>query len=434
MKRWFVTGAFILALLGFSLLLFIRFFDINAHRDFISKQIEQLSGYQVDFESVDSHLFSDSTVSFSGLSLIIDNRQVLYVDKVKLSVTELNLWRRQLELGSVQFTGMRVSGDLAALVKTIDVKAAEKNKSVQQTGQEMQIQQKLAWQRFTISRLSVNDLNIDITHAGQRVVVDGANFRTENLQIIADRQLVKRPFSGNLKLLVRALTAQQTASETLSVKNLQLTASFNLKNLQANLDLKVALLNLALAGQEEVVLQNTELVASLNNNKASITKLSSRMFSGELQLRADALFSIKPLSAPFLSVQQLTVQFLAIKDMNLVIPAILNDAGAVKKNKPPFPINNLFLKELIVENVNIRSDHPEIPLLIKNLNSNVSDFTLLQNKQLAGLAEQDKEAGSFALQFEYLQWMESNIEQFEISGKLSKNDHGVLLIKQLLAG
>ena len=179
-------------------------------------------------------------------------------------------------------------------------------------------------------------------------------------------------------------------------------------------------------------MQNTELVAELNNNKARITKLISKIFSGELQLRADALFSIKPLS-PFLSVQQLRVQLLAIKDMNLVIPAMLNDSGAVKKYKPPFPIKNLFLKELIVENVNIRSDNSEIPLEIKNLNGSVVDFILLQNKQLAGLAEENKEAGSFALQFDYLQWMESNLEQFEISGKLSKNDQGVMLIKQLLA-
>ncbi|MFT7052961.1 MAG: hypothetical protein ACJAU1_000512, partial [Psychromonas sp.] len=199
------------------------------------------------------------------------------------------------------------------------------------------------------------------------------------------------------------------------------------------LNLKANSLNLALAGQDEVVLQDTELVASLNNNKASITKLSSKIFAGELQLRADALFSIKPLSDPFLSVQELRVQLLAMKDMNLVIPAMFNDSGAVKKNKPPFSINNLFLKELIVENVNIRSDNAKIPLEIKNLNGSVVDFILLQNKQLAGLAEANKEAGSFALQFDYLQWMASNIEQFEVSGKLSNNDQGVLLIKQLLA-
>lgn len=429
MKRCFVIGTFILALLAVSLLLFMRFFDINAHRDFISKQIAQLSGYQVNFESVDSHLLSDSTVSLSGLSLTIANRQVLYVDKVKLSLTRLDLWHRELVLGPVQLTGMRITGSLADLVETTDADTAGKSKSVQQTTQS---QQTLPWQKLTIGRLSVNDLNIDITHAGQRMVADGVDFRSDNLQIIADRQLVTRPFSGNLKLLVKELKAQQTAGETLRVKNLQLSGSFNVKNLQANLSLKADSLNFALAGQE-VAVQNTELVAELNNNKARITKLISKMFSGELQLRADALFSIKPLSAPFLSVQQLRVQLLAIKDMNLVIPAMLNDSGAVKKYKPPFPIKNLFLKELIVENVNIRSDDAEIPLEIKNLNGSVVDFILLQNKLLAGLAEENKEAGSFALQFDYLQWMESNLEQFEISGKLSKNDQGVMLIKQLLA-
>lgn len=429
MKRCFVIGTFILALLAVSLLLFMRFFDINAHRDFISKQIAQLSGYQVNFESVDSHLLSDSTVSLSGLSLTIANRQVLYVDKVKLSLTRLDLWHRELVLGPVQLTGMRITGSLADLVETTDADTAGKSKSVQQTTQS---QQTLPWQKLTIGRLSVNDLNIDITHAGQRMVADGVDFRSDNLQIIADRQLVTRPFSGNLKLLVKELKAQQTAGETLRVKNLQLSGSFNVKNLQANLSLKADSLNFALAGQE-VAVQNTELVAELNNNKARITKLISKMFSGELQLRADALFSIKPLSAPFLSVQQLRVQLLAIKDMNLVIPAMLNDSGAVKKYKPPFPIKNLFLKELIVENVNIRSDNAKISLEIKNLNGSVVDFILLQNKLLAGLAEENKEAGSFALQFDYLQWMESNLEQFEISGKLSKNDQGVMLIKQLLA-
>jgi hypothetical protein len=422
MKRFFVTVAFILGLL---LLLFISFFDINAHRGFISKQITQLSGYQVDFESVDSHLFSDSTVSLSGLSLTIDKRQVLSVDKAKINLTKLDLWHRQLELGAVQLTGVRISGGIDALVDKADLKTA------QQTAQEMQPRQKLGWQRFTIDRLSVDDLKIELTHAGQRLVLDGADFRSENLQIIADHKLVKRPFSGNLTLLARELTALRTAGEKLTVKNLQLTGSFNLKNLQANLNLKAGSLNLALAGQEEVVLQNTEFAVSLNHNKASITKLSSKMFSGELQIQAEALLLIKPLSASFLSVQQLTVQRLAIKDMNVVIPAVLNDAGALKKNKLPFPINNLFLKELIVKNVNVRSDDSTIPLVIKNLNASVVDFVLLQNKQLKGLAEENTEAGSFALQFDYLQWMESNIEQFEISGKLSKNAHSVLLLKKL---
>jgi hypothetical protein len=422
MKRFFVTVAFILGLL---LLLFISFFDINAHRGFISKQITQLSGYQVDFESVDSHLFSDSTVSLSGLSLTIDKRQVLSVDKVKINLTKLDLWHRQLELGAVQLTGVRISGGIDALVDKADLKTA------QQTAQEMQPRQKLGWQRFTIDRLLVDDLKIELTHAGQRLVLDGADFRSENLQIIADHKLVKRPFSGNLTLLARELTALRTAGEKLTVKNLQLTGSFNLKNLQANLNLKAGSLNLALAGQEEVVLQKTEFAASLNHNKASITKLSSKMFSGELQIQAEALLLIKPLSASFLSVQQLTVQRLAIKDMNVVIPAVLNDAGALKKNKLPFPINNLFLKELIVKNVNVRSDDSTIPLVIKNLNASVVDFVLLQNKQLKGLAEENTEAGSFALQFDYLQWMESNIEQFEISGKLSKNAHSVLLLKKL---
>jgi len=443
MKRCFVTGSLILGLLAVLLLLFMRFFDINAHRDFISKQIEQLSGYQVTFEAIDSHLFFDSTVSLSGLSLLKANRQVLYVDQVKVNLTKLNLWDRELDLGPVQLTGMRISGDLAAFIETTDantvdvetsdVKAVEKRINVQQTAAEMQTRQKLDWQRLTISRLSVTDLTIDITHTGQKLVADGVDFSTENLQIIADRQLVKTPLSGNLKLRVEALTAQQSASETLKVKNLQLTGSFNLKTLQAKLELKADSLNLALMGQEEVVLQNTELVADLNNNIASITKLSSKMFSGELQLRADALLSIKPLSAPFLSVQQLTVQLLAIKNMNLVIPAMLNDSAAVNNNKPPLPISNLVLKELIVENVNIRSDNPKIPLVVKNLNSSIFDFVLVQNNQLGGLAAENKQAGSFALQFDYLQWMDSNIEQFKISGKLSKNDHSVLLIKQLLA-
>ncbi|ABM05174.1 hypothetical protein Ping_3491 [Psychromonas ingrahamii 37] len=431
MKRCFVTGAFILGLLGFLLLLFIRFFDINAHRGFISKQIEQLSGYQVNFESVDSHLFSDYSVSLSGLSLTIANRQVFYVDKVKVNLTKLNLWQRQLKLGEVQLTGVRISGDTAAFINTADVKIVENSNSVQQTA-EVQIQKKLAWQRLTISRFSVNDLKIEFTHAGQRVVLDGADFTSDNLQIIADHKLVKMPFSGNLKLLAREFTAQPTASKTLTVKNLQLTASFNLKNLQANLSFKAGSLNLAF-GPEEVALQNTELVAELNNNKASITKLTSQIFSGQLQLQAEALFLIKPLSSPFLSVQQLTVQKLAIKNMNVVIPAVFKDSGAVKKNKLLFPITNLLLKELIVKNVNIRSDNSTIPLVINNLNAAVTDFVLLQNKQLQGLAEEKKQAGSFAVQFDYLRWMESNIEQFEISGKLSQDDDGALLIKKLLA-
>ncbi|MFT6926844.1 MAG: hypothetical protein ACJAZP_002464 [Psychromonas sp.] len=433
MKRCFVTGALIVALLGFSLLLFMRFFDINAHRDFISRQIEQLSGYQVNFESIDSHLWFESTVSLSGLSLTLDNHQVLYIDQVKVSLTKLNLWDRELALGPVQLTGMRIKGDFTALIKAADANTEENSATVQQTTA-IQSEQKLAWRQLTVSRLSVNDLNIGLTHAGQRVVVEGADFRSDNLLIIDDWQLVKSPSSGNLKLLVRELSARRSVGEILRVKNLQLSGSFNLKNLQANLNLKAGSLNLALAGQEEIAVQDTELVASLDNNKARITKLNSTIFSGELQLQADALFSIKPLSSPFLSLEQLTVQRLAIKDMNIVIPTMANETGVADKNKLTFPINNLTLKALIVENVNIRSNNSKIPLAIKNLNSSVSDFVLLQNKQLAGLVEEHKEAGSFVLRFEYLRWMESTIEQFEISGKLSKNDLGILLIKQLLAG
>ncbi|WP_019613709.1 hypothetical protein [Psychromonas ossibalaenae] len=427
--RRLLSCTLVVGLLSFSLGAFIYFFDLNDYRGLISKQISRAAGYQISFAAVDSRLLSDSRITFSGLSLVRDNRELVYIDTVEININKLSLWNRQLELGLLRFSGIKVEGDTAVFAKP-----DSESKDEHQTEAEVQ-PQLIPWELFAIEKLSVEDLNVDITQAGQRLVVDSGALSTKNLLIIENRRLAPGFFEGNLKLTLKALSLQSSKAEKLSVSDLELDAFFALQSMQAGLDIKADELDISMNGQQAAAAYNTQLALAFNRDKLSIKELSTEVFSGKLQLQADILLSINILTKPALAVKTLNVHNLAVTDMDLTIPALPEQpikTVSSTQNSRPLPLENLLLKQMLLKNINISSNNPQIPLVVKNFSGSVSDFTLLHNYQVKMLPEEESNAGSFSVQFAYLQWMTAVIEQFEISGRLSKNDQAVLLIKQLL--
>ncbi|WP_028862281.1 hypothetical protein [Psychromonas aquimarina] len=429
--RRLLSCVLIASVLSFSLGAFIYFFDLNDYRGLISRQINRATGYQVSFAALDSRLLSESRISFSGLSLAADNRELVYIDNVEININKLSLWNRELELGLVELTGVNIRGDVSAFTKL-----GAENTSSRQSASNIQAPQQIPWKQFKIQKLSVKDLNVDITQAEQLLVVDGAALSSKELVLIENQQLAAAFFKGNLKLAFKELSAQHSNSEKLRLSGFNLDFFFTLQTMQAGLDIKADKLDISLNGQQAAAAHNTQLVMELNKDKLSIKSLSTELFSGELQLQADILLSMRLSAKPALAVKTLTVHDLAVTDMDLIIPPLaerpIETVSNTENNKQPLPIENLFVKQMLLTNINISSNNQQFPLVVKNFNSRVSNFTLLHNHQVKTLPEEARRAGSFSVQFAYLQWASAVIEQFEVSGRLSKNDQAVLLIKQLL--
>ena len=72
-----------------------------------------------------------------------------------------------------------------------------------------------------------------------------------------------------------------------------------------------------------------------------------------------------------------------------------------------------------------------LPLTIKNLDSSMTNVYVWHESQWFTLAQKNQQAGSFTLQFDYLQWQETIIKGMDVTGQLNEDDQSLLLLKQL---
>ncbi len=428
MKRFFIISALLLTFLVTSLALFVYFFNVNDYSEWIAKQIEKSTGYQVSFVLIENNGWQDPRFSVSGLSVISDKKELLHIDQINIDIGQWDIWNRQLEIELVDVAGIHIRVEQGILK---GVTAGQK--SVGKTKRQMQ---SLPWDRLRINKLRVSDLNMDLSNAGQSLKLQQANLSSDNLPIIEHKKFVSALFKGNLLFDFKKLDLQLSALKAVRLEDLSLYCNFDLQSLQAKLALSIKQLGFTSPNQAEIIVENSLLDLQLHKNRLSLKRLFIKAFSGELDLQADALLSIHLIPAPTFSVNSLTVLSLLVKDMSLNIPAFMqaseNEEFSRTNEKQKLPLETLFLKQVNLQNLNISSEEKLLPLTVKGLNSRVSEFYLLQNNQLFSLSAENNQSGLFALQFTYLQWSETIVEQFSVAGSFSEDAARLLLLKQLI--
>ena len=427
MKRFFIIIALLFTLLAGLSGGFVYLFDINDHSQWLSEQIEKRTGYQVRFELIEHSYWQESRFSVSGLSVAIDNKQLLKIEKINVVISELDLWKQNLQVELVELVGVDLYAEVDALKEVVNSKkgALEREKKSQ-----------LPWSKVQLNKLRISGLNADISNQQQYLRLQQASLSSDSLIIINDNKLVTDLLKGELQFAMKALELQLGASQAVSVKGLFLRSYFDLAALQAKLTTRVKQLDFRLPEQTKVLVDNGLLEMQLDKNRITLTHLSANAFSGELQLQADAQLAMHLQPSPIVTIDELTVLSLLVKDMQIQIPAFILESaseGAGRGGeKQKLPIKTLLLKQVNLQNITINSEEKKIPLTIRGLNSRISEFYLLQNNQLVNLPEESNQAGLFVVQCDYLQWADTVSEQLQVAGSLTENDQGLLLLQQLL--
>ncbi|MFT6985243.1 MAG: hypothetical protein ACJAT7_001051 [Psychromonas sp.] len=419
MKRFFIISALLLTLFVTSI---ACLFNLNDYSLWVAQQIEKSTGYQISFVAIEHNGWQDLRFSISGLSVQRGPEMQLEIDKINIEIARVDLWNRQLDFELVSLAGidLHLSQSLSE-DRAIDQKSREKTKY--QT-------QNLPWDKLHIKKLRVSDLNLDLSNAQQSLLLQQATLSSDNLLVINNKKIVSRSFQGNVRFDFATLAIQLDDLKALTFDKLSLSGDLDLPNLQGMLALSIKEFIVSLPNQADIIVDNSLLDLQLDKNRLSLTRLFINIFSGELSLQADALLSLDLFPAPALSVERLQILSLLLKDMHLTIPDFMQKSEGALLGKGKLPIETLFLQQVNLQNVNIRSEEKQIPLTVKGLNSRVSDLYLLKNNQLASLSEAGNQVGVFVLQADYLQWADSIIEAFHVAGSLTESEQ---VIGQLLS-
>ena len=427
MKRLFIILTLLFTFVVGLLAGFIYLFDINDHSQWLSEQIEKSTGYQVRFELFENSYWQESRFSVSGLSIAIDKKELLQIDKINIVISELDLWDRQLEVELVELAGVALYAEVDALKEVVNSK-----KDLLESDNKSQ----LPWSKLQVNKLRISGLNADISNQQQSLRIQQASLSSDNLLIIEHNKLAAALLQGDLQLAFKALNLQLGASQAVLVKDFSLYSHFDLAALQAKLTATVKQLDFRLPEQTEVIVDNSLLEMQLDKNRISLTHLSANAFSGELELQADAQLAMHLQPTPIVAIDELTILSLLVKDMQIQIPAFIlasesEGAGRVDE-KQKLPIKTLFLQQVNLQNIAINSEEKKIPLTVKGLNGRLQDFYLLQNNQFVSLSEDNKQTGLFTLQCDSLQWADSVSEQFQVAGSFSEDTDHLLILKELL--
>ena len=423
MKRLFMIAALLVTVLLGLLAGIVAFFNLNDHSDWISKQLEKSTGYQISFALIEHNGGWPLHFSVNDLELAIDENSHLHIDKLNFTLGKLDLWNRQLTIGRAALLGIDLYMDEGAFKKILG-----ETKSTIKPPAEAKKTQLLPWSDLRIKQLHISGFNAHLRYAGKALLLQRASLTADNLPIIADQQLAVPLGKGSLQFSAQRLRLKLSAEQTVTLEQFALNSAFDLPEQQLKLTMALKNMEVALPRQTALTFKNMQLDMQLAKNKLHLTRLFFNAFSGELQLQADALFAIKPWA-----VDRLTIEALLIKDMKVNIPffivpsenAVLNNA----QQRALLPVKTLFIKKAALQNIDISSEERQIPLTVNGLNARLQEFYLLHNRQLVDLSGDAQPSASFALQWAYLQWADRLVEQFQMTGSFAENTHEAQLLR-----
>lgn len=426
MKRFAVISSLLVTLLLALLMGTVCFFDINDYSDWLSEQIENSTGYRVSFALIEYKRSWPLRFSVNDVELAVDENSRLHIKKLNVTLDKLDLWHRRLEIGRVALSGIDLYMEESAFKQ-----AHGGSKSSEKSADAAKNSQLLPWSELRIKQLRLSDLNAHLRYAGKELQVQRADLSADNLPIIEHKQLAVPLSKGNLQLSAQVLRLQVSAEQTVTLEQLALSSAFDLPQQQAKLTVALKKLEVTFPEQTAIAVENSLLDMQLVENKLRLTRLFFNAFSGELQLQADALISIK--RVPW-TVERVTVESFLVNDMQVKIPSFIvpseNSALDNAQQTAKLPVNTFFIKKAAMRNIDISSADQQIPLIVNGLSGELQNFYLLRNNQLVDLSASTQPGASFALQFVYLQWADKLIEQFQVAGSLAENAPGTQLLRQ----
>jgi len=424
---------FYLFILSIFILFFIAvgssvyFFNVNDYSAWITKQIQQSTGYDVRFEAFENRWLADNYLSISGLSLYQQQQRVLFIKRLDLQVDKLDLWSRQLEIASIKLSGVEIDilQPLQLSEKTIE--ASDK------TEKQIADFQNIAWEKLHIKQFQILDLNASLFHEGKQLQLKEADFEFNNLLIIEQKKLQLLPRNIDFKTNFKQL-ALNDSQQKAQLADFQLAVDAYL--LQRKAELKVSVGQIHFKSQQSPPLQLNALSLNLQleNNSLRLQDFWVDLFSGSLAINAQAMLDIKLLPTPKVTIQQVVVNSLIAKDMHLNIPVLTQSSAEPQPatDKKQLAIASMLIEKLNIKNVTVLSESELLPLQLKSVDAQLNNLYVIQEHQLLDVAKLNEQSASFSLAFDYLRWKKSVVEQFAIAGSLQQDDPAWQLLKSFV--
>jgi hypothetical protein len=149
---------------------------------------------------------------------------------------------------------------------------------------------------------------------------------------------------------------------------------------------------------------------------------------------ADAILAIGLLPKPTIKVQQVILNSLVAKELQLTIPELplTNTQGKNNTKNKQFPITAFQVKKVRLQNVNLHSEATQLPLTVTSMHLDMRDFYIIKENKLLDASQLTQQAGRFSLAFDQIKRRETLIEKFSVAGSMNEKDKGIQVLKQLL--
>ena len=397
-----------LFLLCSAVIAFITLFDINDYSVWITRQVEKQTGYHLSFEEITIDGWLNPQLTISGVAIAYQAQPLLKVERLLIKSHQWDLWHRHLNIAAVELQGGSIWIDDRQL------SAVNKVPPKQPREPTSQYDSLLPWRSLTIDKVALTDVNAQIHYQDTDLQLQQLDLSSENLTLISNNQFVYLARQGNWQVALKEAKLQLQSDRSVRLNDLSLQSNFNLVTLQAQLMLAIQQISVSSPEFSDVI-DNAMLELQLDNNKLVLQRLFARAFTGELQLQGEATFVFNPLSDAFITVQNVTLLSLVMKDMKLYIPQLLTHSKSTtsSKEKTALPITSLFIKHANLENIDISSTDAAIPLQLEKGSVLINDLQLVEHNQLVDLWSGSKQKGNISIKFAYLQWQDTIIEALQ---------------------
>ena len=159
--------------------------------------------------------------------------------------------------------------------------------------------------------------------------------------------------------------------------------------------------------------------------------MSFNTFSGSLSTQAEALLAINWLPKPHFKIADIQLNSLNAHDMHILIPNFINfdKQSNLDTEQYKMPIESFAIKQMNLENITLISEAEVLPLALKSADVQINDLQVIKGGELLTASAERSPRADFSIEFSRLEWQESVIEEFSLSGNLETTE---LDLKKLL--
>ncbi len=436
MKRFIAISIAIMLLLFTSIFIYIYQFDINRYQAYIEQQLHQKTGYQIQIGKIDNQLWADSQLIISNLSISLDQQQLVQIKQLRIELANLDLWQRHLQVSLIELTAVDIEIDKLSFAKfnnkAVTVQSSDINEAT------VQSLTQLPWSELGVDSVIINGLNAQVSDGEQSVQLSQADIEIGPIVLIKAKQFANEINEINIKTNLETLKLDSLKG-TIEANKLQLSSNLQPKKLTADLKFSAKQLSISDRKSAETIVNDSQLLAILTASKLDILNLSAQLWGGEVLMKASSHYQFNPFRKPMLSVKQLDVNTLRIDHLNINLANLMqtnkqqSKAVNVDNQQSELSLQQVNLHNISIEDLNIKGNQ-QLPLQVQGFDSQIQNLQLQISPQLI-LADLTEQKALLQLNVDLLNWQDSKIEGFQLTGSLFEKQQSLqAIIEGLFAG